>query len=72
VTASPPWGNTPDPGAYGHIKIAEILYALPEAEGEEYDRLTSGPRSDEAQVRIEELWNRAKELHRASVADRRP
>lgn len=65
MTATPPWGNTPDPGAYGRIKIAEILHAMSIDEVEEYRRIMrTSPRTDEMQARAEELWKRASELNR--------
>jgi hypothetical protein len=45
--------------------IAEILSCLPVEEGDEYDRLMGRKRrSAKAQRRMQELWNRASELHR--------
>jgi hypothetical protein len=52
-------------GAYGMIKQAEILHALPSSERQEFERLDRRDNRTTAQERrVEELWALASELHR--------
>jgi hypothetical protein len=64
-----PWmtKRAPDPGAYGHIKIAEVVSCLPPRTDDEYRQLSRIKRKDRSpaqQGRMEELWAEASARHK--------
>jgi hypothetical protein len=63
MTYRTPWDQG-DPGAYGHIKINEIVSYLPLPELEEYERLEVLARTPEQQARMEQLWGQASQAHK--------